>query len=256
MYAIVVYFYRMLTIEICANSFASAIHAQKAGAHRLELCESLETGGLTPSFGFLSIAREKLQIPLHVLIRPRTGDYTYDAHCVEVMLRDIKLVKELGFEGVVIGALKADGTLDEAVMDLMIEAAKGLSITFHRAFDVSARPFEVAEKLIDRGINRILTSGRQATAPEGAAFIAALHQRYGHQITIMAGSGIHSGNILNLIAQTGISEYHLSARQQIRGNMAVDINTTLQSELNWFETNPEEVRKIISLTKDYSSAGF
>jgi copper homeostasis protein len=252
MCVIVVYFYAMVTIEICANSIASALHAQNAGAHRLELCDSLETGGLTPSSGLLSVVREKLQIPVHVLIRPRNGDYTYDAHCVEIMRRDIEIVKNLGFEGIVIGALRSDGTLDEAVMDTLIDAANGLSITFHRAFDVASDPFGLTEKLIEWGIDRILTSGRQPIATEGAAFLAELQQRYGRQITIMAGSGIHSGNILDLLKQTGVAECHLSARKQIQGGMVHEINAQFQSELTRYETDPGEVLKILKITAGFT----
>lgn len=241
----------MITIEICANSIASAVHAQNAGAHRIELCESLETGGLTPSAGILSLARERLNIPVHVLIRPRNGDYCYDEACVEVMRRDIAFVQSLGFEGIVIGALQPDGALDTTVLDQLLEVAGNMSVTFHRAFDVADNPFSLTEKLIERGIERILTSGRQPTAMEGYDFIAQMQQNFGNKIKIMAGSGINSGNIISLLRHTGVKECHLSARRVIQGNLVPHTFSKLKNELVRFETDPDEVRKIIYLTSGF-----
>lgn len=241
----------MITIEICANSLASALHAQSAGAHRIELCDSLETGGLTPSAGLLSLARERLNIPVHVLIRPRNGDYCYDEACVEVMRRDISLVKSLGYQGIVIGALQPDGALDTKVLDQLLEVAGNMSITFHRAFDVAKEPFSLTEKLIERGIERILTSGRQPTAVEGSDFIAQMQQNFGNSIKIMAGSGINSANIISLLKQTGVKECHLSARRSVQGSLPPHAVSKLKNELSRFETDPDEVRKIMNLTSGF-----
>lgn len=202
----------MYTLEICAVGLNNSLLAQQHGAHRLELCENLESGGLTPSFGTLKLAAEKLNIPVHVLIRPRRGNYVYDKTERNIMLHDIELVRQLGFAGVVIGALKHDGTLDSETIEALKDAAGEMSVTFHRAIDVCTRPEAAIETLIRLGIDRLLTSGGATNAMNGAAQIARWQSQYGAHIHIMAGSGITSSNIMDIINITGVSEIHSSAK--------------------------------------------
>ncbi|MCE1202340.1 MAG: copper homeostasis protein CutC [Bacteroidia bacterium] len=206
----------MYTLEICAVGLNNALIAQQHGAHRIELCENLESGGLTPSFGTLKMAAEKLNIPVHVLIRPRRGNYIYDRTEREIMLHDIELVRQLGFAGVVIGALKLDGTLDSETIEALKDAAGEMSVTFHRAIDVCTLPEAAIETLIRLGINRLLTSGGATKAMNGAAQIAKWQARYGAYINIMAGRGITSSNILDIMNITSIFEIHSSAKITLR----------------------------------------
>lgn len=206
----------MYTLEICAVGLNNALIAQQHGAHRIELCENLESGGLTPSFGTLKMAAEKLNIPVHVLIRPRRGNYIYDRTEREIMLHDIELVRQLGFAGVVIGALKLDGTLDSETIEALKDTAGEMSVTFHRAIDVCTLPEAAIETLIRLGINRLLTSGGATKAMNGAAQIAKWQARYDAYINIMAGSGITSSNILDIINITGIFEIHSSSKITLR----------------------------------------
>ena len=239
----------MITIEICTNSIASALNAQRGGAHRIEICESLETGGLTPSYGTLMGIKESVHVPVHVLIRPRNGDYVYDNQLIDVMLKDIDMVKKIGFQGVVIGMLDRHSKLDTDRFKLLLEAASGLSITFHRAFDVAADPIQLASQLADLGVNRILTSGQRSTAQKGVKLLAELVSNYGQHINVMAGSGIHSTNILEIIRLTGVKECHLSGKVKIPGHVADHLATEFAAgEFDRFETDESEVRKIVSLT--------
>ncbi|MDP3463541.1 MAG: copper homeostasis protein CutC [Bacteroidales bacterium] len=243
----------MITIEICANSIASALSAQGGGAQRIELCESLETGGLTPSYGTLMGVKECLRIPVHVLIRPRNGDYVYDNQLIDVMMRDIELVKKIGFQGVVIGILDRHAQLDTDRFRLLLEVAAGLDITFHRAFDVAADPMKLAGQLADLGVDRILTSGQAATALKGVKLLAELVRNCGHNIAIMAGGGIQSKNILNIIGLTGVKECHLSAKRTITGQLADHLTAEFNpGEFDRLETDETEVRKIVSLTGNRS----
>jgi len=206
----------MFLLEICANGFINATTAKKFGAHRIELCENLESGGLTPSFGTLELAAEELDIPAHVLIRPRRGNYVYNNAEKLIMLSDIRLVRKLGFAGIVVGALRDNGTLDEKTIAALAEAAEGLSITFHRAIDVCAKPEQAIEHLIKLGIERLLTSGGAPTAEQGLANIARWQRLFGSNITIMAGSGINADNALRIIRGTDIHEIHMSAKSMVR----------------------------------------
>lgn len=162
-----------LGLEVAADSVASALAAQEGGAMRVELCGGLDGGGLTPSFGTLAVVRERLRIPLYVLIRPRVGDFVFDAAEVEVMRRDVEQCVRLGCDGVVLGALDRHGQVDLTTMRVLIEAAGSLGVTFHRAIDVSADPSRVLEDAVALGCERVLTSGGRATAIDGIDTIAA-----------------------------------------------------------------------------------
>jgi copper homeostasis protein len=206
-------------LEIAANSLGSALAAQDGGADRVELCENLGEGGCTPSYGTLVLVRERLRIGLHVLVRPRAGDFLYAPHEVETMLRDIELCVRLGCDGVVIGALDADGGIDVALSRQLIDAAAGLDVTFHRAFDVTPDPVRALEQVIALGCRRVLTSGGQASAPEGAEVIAALVRQAAGRIEVMAGAGVTVDNVAALVRATGVADLHASAKQVVRSGM-------------------------------------
>ncbi|MGH8039628.1 MAG: copper homeostasis protein CutC [Stenotrophomonas sp.] len=200
------------TLEIASNSVASALAAQNGGADRIELFDNLAEGGTTPSYGSIAIARERLRIPLFVLIRPRPGDFLYDAVETEVMLRDIAQCRQLGCDGIVVGALDAEGNIDTALCRELIAAAGPLGVTFHRAFD-AARDLPVAlEHVIALGCQRVLSSGGHASAEAGSAVLASLVAQAGDRMSVMAGAGIGPGNIATLATTTGCRELHASAK--------------------------------------------
>lgn len=200
------------TLEIAANSLASALAAQDGGADRVELCENLGEGGCTPSYGTLAMARERLRIPLYVLIRPRAGDFVYDALERDTMLRDIELCVRLGCDGVVIGALDAGGDVDVALCRELVDAARPLGVTFHRAIDVARDREAALEPVIALGCERVLTSGASASAVEGADTIAVLVRRAGGRIAVMAGAGVSPENVRDLVTRTGVRDVHASAK--------------------------------------------
>lgn len=199
-------------LEIAAGSLASALAAQDGGADRVELCENLGEGGCTPSCGTIAVARERLRIPLYVLIRPRGGDFLYDGFEREAMLRDVEACVRLGCDGVVIGALDADGEVDLPTCRELVAAAGPLGVTFHRALDAARDPARALEAAIALGCERVLTSGGRATAPDGAETIAALVRQAAGRIRIMAGAGIDAGNAAELRRRSGAHEFHASAR--------------------------------------------
>ena len=206
-------------IEICTNSVTSCLEAQKGGAYRVELCAGIPEGGTTPSYGEIAVAREMLTIKLNVIIRPRGGDFLYSDVEHQVMLRDIEMAKELGVDGVVIGCLTADGEIDIERNKELIDAAKGMSITFHRAFDMCKDPFKSLEQIISLGCERILTSGQQPTAIEGVSLLKELVDKAGNRIIIMPGSGVNEDNIATLAKETSAKEFHFSAREPIDSKM-------------------------------------
>lgn len=206
-------------IEICANSVASCLEAQKGGAYRVELCAGIPEGGTTPSYGEIAVARELLNIKLNIIIRPRGGDFLYSDVEHKTMLHDIKIAKKLGVDGVVIGFLKADGTIDMERNRELIAAAEGMSVTFHRAFDMCKNPFESLEQIIALGCDRLLTSGQQPTAIEGISLLSQLVEKAGDRIIIMPGSGVNEDNIAILADQTKAKEFHFSAREPIDSKM-------------------------------------
>jgi len=208
-----------ILIEVCANSVESALTAQAGGAARVELCSALVEGGITPSAAAIELAKEKLQIGLHVLIRPRGGDFCYDDTEFAVMKRDIAFSKRAGVDGVVIGVLNPDGLIDTARTRELIAAARPMSVTFHRAFDMTADAFRALDDVLALGMERLLTSGQRASAVEGKELIAELIRRAGDRLIVMPGAGINEGNILELIAATGAREYHLSGQKKIASQM-------------------------------------
>jgi len=212
----------MVLLEVCANSINSALAAQKGGAQRIELCENLNDGGTTPSAGQIMMARKLLHIKLYVLIRPRSGDFLYTDVEFDVMKADVQYCAHAGCDGVVIGILNADGTIDKERCAELIKIAKqsGLGVTFHRAFDVCVDQFKALEDIIELGCERILTSGGKSTAMEGSAVIAHLIKEAGSRIKIMAGSGINEHNVADLVHYTKVTEVHGSAKKPVESGMA------------------------------------
>lgn len=206
-------------IEICANSVASCLQAQKGGAYRVELCAGIPEGGTTPSYGETAVARQLLDIKLNIIIRPRGGDFLYSEVEHQAMLHDIEMAKKLGVDGVVIGCLKANGTIDMERNKELIDAAKGMNVTFHRAFDMCKDPFESLEQIISLGCDRVLTSGQQPTAIEGVSLLAELVAKANSRIIIMPGSGVNEENIATIAAETKATEFHFSAREPIDSKM-------------------------------------
>ncbi|MQP74750.1 copper homeostasis protein CutC [Stenotrophomonas sp. MYb238] len=199
-------------LEIASNSVASAMAAQAGGADRIELFDNLAQGGTTPSRGSVAVARDRLRIPLFVLIRPRPGDFHYDAQETEIMLRDIESCRQLGCDGVVIGALDADGAVDVPLCRELVAAAGPLGITFHRAFD-AARDLQAAmEQVIGLGCHRILSSGGAASAMAGSAMLWQLATQAAGRIHLMAGAGLDADNIADVANQSGCNELHASAK--------------------------------------------
>lgn len=202
-------------IEICANSAESAAEAQRGGATRVELCAGMPEGGTTPSAGTIRAARRLLVTTrLHVIIRPRGGDFLYSPLEQEIMAEDIRMVRDLGADGVVIGCLDADGEVDKPLVEKLVRAADGLAVTFHRAFDMCRSPQRALEDLVALGCGRVLTSGQRVTAIEGAPLLAALREQAAGRIVIMPGCGVKASNIARLAAATGCREFHFSARSR------------------------------------------
>ena len=242
--------------EICANGVESCIAAQEGDADRVELCAGIPEGGTTPSYGEIKKAREVLQgTLLHVIIRPRGGDFLYSSLELERMEADIDIARELGADGVVFGCLNADGSIDMEANRCLLEHAKGLNTTFHRAFDRCNDPVKALEQLIELGFDRVLTSGQRPTATEGADILRRLHELADGRIIILAGCGVNEENIKSLQAQTGVHEFHFSAREKVKSlmrysNPEVYMGAKGADEESLDYTTPERVRKTIAALLD------
>ena len=204
-----------IVLEICADSVQSAVAAQAGGAHRVELCADLLEGGITPSLGMIRAVRERISIALHVMIRPRGGDFSYSDEELEVMRNDITSARDAGVDGVVLGIFDDGGTIDVERTRRLVELSRPLSVTFHRAFDVTPDLSRSLEELISAGVERVLTSGGEQTARAGSARIAAMVQQAAGRITIMAGSGIDESNARDLLVSTGVREIHATLRMPV-----------------------------------------
>lgn len=231
------------TLEIAVFNITAATAAANSGADRIELCENAYDGGTTPSYGTLKQVREKISIPVFPIIRPRGGDFLYSAEEFDCMLTDVRLCKELGFTGVVLGLLNVDGTIDKKRTAQLVELAYPMEVTFHRAFDRCVRPLEALQHVIDTGCQRILTSGQYPEAPAGIALIKQLVTAAQDDIIIMPGSGVRSNNIAQLLKETGATEIHSSARANLPSTMEF-ICETMQEELSFTGVNADEVRKM------------
>lgn len=236
-------------LEVCANSVLSCVEAQKGGAYRVELCSGILEGGTTPSYGEISIAREMLNIKLYVIIRPRGGDFLFSDIEHEIMIRDIEMAKSVGVDGVVIGCLNADGTVDTNKCSQLIEAAGEMGVTFNRAFDKCKNPQESLEKIIELGCERVLTSGQMSKAEQGVNLIKELVDQAGSRIVVMPGSGINEDNISYIASQTGANEFHLSVRSVLKskmmfrgGNVSIAATSVMADEFSQNVTDSNRVR--------------
>ena len=212
-----------MKIEICANSYESAINAQKGGADRIELCSELAVGGITPSYGFIKTTLDTLTIPVNVLIRPRSGDFTYSEAEFDIMKRDILFCKQLGCNGIVAGILTSDNSLDIRRTQILADLAKPLSFTFHRAFDWVNNPLHAIDKLIEIGVNRVLTSGQETSAVKGIELLKKLRQYCSEKLVILPGGGITIHNVLQF-KNTGFKEVHFSATKLHRSISTVKVS--------------------------------
>ncbi len=245
-----------MLVEICIDSVEGAIAAQAGGAQRVELCADLLEGGITPSAGMITQVRKRISLALNVIIRPRGADFLYSEHELVVMAHDIQVAKDLGADGVVIGMLTAEGAIDSARTARLLDLARPLPVTFHRAFDMTRDPFAALDTLIDLGVDRLLTSGQQPTALAGLTLIKQLVERAAGRIVIMPGGGIDENNVGQIVAETAVSEVHFSARRLVHSGMNFRNpqvfmgGTSIPEEFAWKVTNAERVRRIIERLRD------
>lgn len=208
-----------MNLELCAFTIQSCHIAQQLGITRIELCDNPIEGGTTPSYGTIRQVRESVAVRLYPIIRPRSMNYWYDADELQIVAADIRMCRELGCDGVSVGVQKQDGSIDAEQMKRVVEWAYPMGVTCNRAFDAVPDPFAALEVLIDSGVERVLTSGLAATAPEGSALLRQLVTQAAGRISIMPGAGIRSGNLRQLVQETGASEFHASARSAIANPM-------------------------------------
>ncbi len=217
-----------MLLEICANSYESAINAQKAGAHRIEICSELSVGGITPSYGLLQKIAENITIPVHVLIRPRSGNFCYSNSEFEQMKTDILICKKLGFQGIVAGVLTENHEIDVEKTKQLIALSKPLSFTFHRAFDVVTNPKKAVQILQNLGVDRILTSGAKEKAEDGIDLLIELKKMTEHKLIILPGSGINKDNVA-LFKNAGFKEIHTSASKIFTNKKSIFSDKTMQT---------------------------
>ena len=240
-------------IEACTTSVLSAIEAQKGGALRVELCDNIPEGGTTPGYGTIKKAREVLSIDLNVMIRPRGQDFCYSGLEFDIMKEDIRMCKQLGVDGVVFGILKPDGTVDVERTTELVELARPLSVTFHRAFDMTPDPLKAMEDIILTGADRILTSGHKDKAFDGIDLIRDLVEKADDRIIIMPGSGINEDNIREMKKKAGVTEFHLTGWKTIDSAMEFrkeGISMGSLSQIPEYEmkiTDANLIRKIVEI---------
>jgi copper homeostasis protein len=206
-------------VEACVQTPAEAVAAEAAGAGRVELCASLVEGGITPSAGLMSAVVERVNVPVAAILRPRGGDFIYEAEEVDVMLRDIEVTKEAGVEAIVTGALTPAGAIDIELMQRLIEASDPLPVVFHRAFDLTPDLLASVELLLELGVTRVLTSGGAQRALDGVDMLSRLAERAGDAMTIMAGGGVRADHVAELVAASGVREVHARPTMRVPSRM-------------------------------------
>jgi len=240
-----------IVCEVCVDSVDAALAAQAGGADRVELCADLLEGGTTPSAATIQLARQQLSIGMNVIIRPRGGDFDYSDVEFQVMQRDVELAKAWGADGVVVGILRPDGSVDVARTGALVGLARPMSVTFHRAFDMARDPYAALEDLVGLGVDRVLTSGQEASVLEGLDLIAELVKRAGDRIIVMPGGGITERNIQRIIQTSGAREVHFVAPGSKESLMAYrNPNCFMGGELRPPEfmltvTDPQRVSEIV-----------
>jgi copper homeostasis protein len=242
-------------LEICIDSIESAINAQAAGADRVELCDNLPEGGTTPSLGLIATARDNLTIGLNVMIRPRGGDFLYSDAEFDIMIRDVDICGETGADGIVIGILNRDGSVDIERTQRLVELAHPMKVTFHRAFDLCSEPIRALEDIISTGASRVLTSGHMNSAYAGSALIKRLIEVAGDRMIIMPGGGLDETNIIEVAKITGANEFHMTGRKIIESEMQFrrnDVHMGSISDIPEYSrkvADPEKIKKIITALK-------
>jgi copper homeostasis protein len=241
---------RSVVVEACVDAIDAALEAERGGASRIELCGELLQGGVTPSAGLIAAVWERIDIPLFVLVRPRTGDFLYTDDELDVMRRDIEQAKSLGVEGVALGALTADGDVDAERLRSLVELARPMSVTFHRAFDFARDQESAVHALLALGVDRVLTSGGAATALEGTAGIAALVKRVGDRLIVMAGGSITASNVGGIVAATEVREVHVRGAARVESAMrhrreAVSLSKVGTSDYERAVTRADEIRRVV-----------
>lgn len=236
-------------IEICVDSVASAIAAERGGAARVELCSGLGDGGITPSAGMIEAVRNRISIGLQVIIRPRPGDFCYEPEEFEIMRKDVLVAKGFGADGVVLGVLDSNGHVDVPRTKELVELARPMNITFHRAFDMSPDLFRALEDVCATGVNRLLTSGGEQNCERGAETIARLVEAARGRIAIMAGRGISPSNAASIVERTGVSEIHVGTSTYVASpmpnhNRRVSMGKRRGSEYRRIKVLEESVRKL------------
>ena len=230
-------------LEIIGFDIVSCSIAQAYGASRIELCANPEEGGTTPSFGMIEQAKKSCSIPIFPIIRPRGGDFLYDKLEFEAIKSDIKSCLSIGCEGVVLGLLKKDGSIDEERTQELVDLAGPMEVTFHRAFDRVSDPVVALEIIISIGCKRILTSGLSKTAVEGKQLLQQLIKQADNRITIMPGSGVRSSNVIELAQSTGATAFHSSARKLLVSKMDY-LNPNMAEDLKHASVDEEEVSRL------------
>jgi len=240
-----------ILVEACVDSVASSLAAERGGARRLELCDALFDGGTTPSAGMIAACKASVSIPVFVMIRPRGGGFVYSDAERDVMRRDVVVARELGADGVVIGGLRPDGTVDVALVRVLMEAAHELPVTFHRAFDFTTDLEASLELLTDAGVQRVLSSGGAATAAEGATLLADLVRHAGSRLVVMAGGGVREENVRSLVQVSGVREIHvrltrLTDNREPAARRGLRVRKPLpEDEAAWEETDERRVRSFV-----------
>jgi len=235
-------------LEIATSDFETTRCAVEGGADRIELCANLNEGGTTPSYGTIYQCRENFDVLLYPIIRPRGGDFLYTDEEYEIMLHDVKLCKQSGCDGIVIGLLNEDGTIDIKRTAALVDIAYPMGVTFHRAFDRCRNAFEALEQLVQIGCERILTSGQQPTVNEGMELIAELNKIADHRIIVMPGSGVRKENIKLLAEKTGCKEFHSSLRGKAKSKMNF-IHPAFENSAESYMNNSIDAFEVSALKK-------
>lgn len=237
--------------EVCLEGVDGALAAQRGGAQRIELCAALVEGGITPSLGTIQACRDAVDIDIMVMIRPRGGDFLYSPAELDAMAKDIEACASVGVTGVVFGILETDGRIATGPTKALVELARPMSVTFHRAFDVASDAFQSLETLIELGLDRVLTSGQEATVPQGKERIRQLVERSAGRIGILPGCGITPENVADLVRYTGVKEFHATAFRSQKSAMTfrnerVYMGIPGLAEYERQVSSAEEVRRFLS----------
>lgn len=238
-------------LEVCAFNIQSCIIAERAGAARVELCDNPIEGGTTPSYGTIKQAREKISIALYPILRPRSGNYFYDADEYEIIKKDIAVCKEIGCNGISVGSSTITAEIDTEWLKRIVDWASPIGVTCNRAFDATPDPFKALEDIIDCGCERILTSGQKSAAPDAGEILAKLVRQARGRIVIMPGAGVKSSNIARLKKESGAREFHSSARK-IAANPVTYLNTEISDYGNVYIADENEVRAMVERLGLYS----